>query len=491
MSTGLLAADTSFAGMGLTTSSNIVEYENGVPVKQAVSIGSFSVQNTGDTQIKVRLEVLTPDAGDVPVGTIPLSNTSWLQFAKNDFYLNPGEKSSVNLTVNAQYGGGRYKAYVWVHTINPGSTQVGNIMPVSFSVQSSLLKMGQNNIFFPPAKIGLTGNKLVIKLEIMSNSDAAAALYYRKKGATAYSKIDMVVKAVSDGLFAAKVDIPSYLIVPPGLEYYVEIRSGNTTSCIPDSAPAVPYSIEVNNKTLGKILKKGGKLSVPDANPDDGETSLEVPINSLSQDCDMEITQLDPEAVPPAVTGPVLSTAPVMAFEFGPGGLSFRRPVKLKMLYFDLDDDGKIDGTQYNEKDLKIFWWDGYEWRLVGGSVDTVNKIVHAYINHFSMYAIFPAGALTADDFRPKERIITPAYKDGVNDFAAFGNLSGADFEINIYDVTGRLVKKITDSSASGPNWDGTDENGKTVESGIYIYQFSANVNGAVKLISGTIAIAK
>ena len=67
----------------------------------------------------------------------------------------------------------------------------------------------------------------------------------------------------------------------------------------------------------------------------------------------------------------------------------------------------------------------------------------------------------------------------------------GDDFEIRIYDITGRLVKIINQASPSGPRWDGVDDLGNLVESGVYIYQFKADVGGTMKLISGTIAVAK
>ncbi|MFH1368685.1 MAG: gliding motility-associated C-terminal domain-containing protein [Elusimicrobiota bacterium] len=477
--------------MGLTASSSFIEFVNGVPVKQSTSLGSLSLKNTGTMQLKVRLDALKPEPGDVPPGYQPLSELSWVSFSKNEFYLNPGEKTSVGLRVKPAYGGGKYKAYIWSHTINDGATQIGTILPLTFSVQPGSVKATGTNFFFPPSKIGVRGNKFVVKLEIYSDGDLECALYYRKIGASSYNKVSMPVTSESEGIYFSKAEIPAYLITPPGIEYYIEMITGGTTSLIPDTAPSVPFRLDVDCKTCGKVPKKGGKLSVPDANPDDGETSIDIPQGALLNDIDLTINQLDNEFVPRGYSGPMLTTSPVMAFEFLPEGTSFRKPAKMSMLYFDQDDDGKVDGTEFNDSDLKLFWWDGYEWRLVGGTLDRKNKIISVNVSHFSLYALFPVGPLSADDYRPKEKIITPAYRDGVNDFAAFGNLSGSDFEINIYDITGRLVRQLSDDSFCGPNWDGTDEYNNVVESGIYIYQFKADINGSMKLVSGTIAVAK
>ena len=79
-----------------------------------------------------------------------------------------------------------------------------------------------------------------------------------------------------------------------------------------------------------------------------------------------------------------------------------------------------------------------------------------AKITHFTYYALFPVKPLTADDYRPKEKIITPAQIDNKNDFATFDGL-GDEFEIRIYDITGRLVRLLNQTVSSGPKWDGKD----------------------------------
>jgi hypothetical protein len=99
-----------------------------------------------------------------------------------------------------------------------------------------------------------------------------------------------------------------------------------------------------------------------------------------------------------------------------------------------------------------------------------------------SLYAVFPVGNLSDDDYRPKEKIITPATPDNKNDFAAFGALGPADI-VNIFNVNGHRIRQLKNDSI----WDGKDEDGKIVESGIYIYQIKL----ADKIVSGTIVVAK
>jgi hypothetical protein len=168
----------------------------------------------------------------------------------------------------------------------------------------------------------------------------------------------------------------------------------------------------------------------------------------------------------------------VMVYEFFPKGLVFRKPAKLTYYY----KTKKVSSE--DEDKLRIYYWDGYEWRYVGGVVDKETKSVSCYISHFSVYGLFPA--ITLPTYKPLEKIITPALKDGINDVATFDGLAGQDVTIKIFDITGRQVRSI-DVLKEGNIWDGKDVLGNIVESGVYIYQFEYNG----KKYSGTIVVAK
>ncbi|MBD3271200.1 MAG: hypothetical protein GF384_01520, partial [Elusimicrobia bacterium] len=153
--------------------------------------------------------------------------------------------------------------------------------------------------------------------------------------------------------------------------------------------------------------------------------------------------------------------------------------------FYDIDQmPGTVDGLQVSEQQLGILWHDGVEWRPVGGSLDPENNLVSAQIGHFSRFAVGILPAATEDLYRPQERIITPALKDGINDFVQFGQLgSRPDISIKIFDVTGRKIRTVHTPYV----WDGKDDDGDIVESGVYVYQF--DVDGMS--ITGMIAVAK
>ena len=229
---------------------------------------------------------------------------------------------------------------------------------------------------------------------------------------------------------------------------------------------------------------RGGILMLPDGNSETGGTSLEIPEGALTSAKDITITEVDPlDAAVPSGNLPALSDRAVSVYKFEPSGLVFNKLVNMKLLYHDLDKNGLVDGTNYDEKTLRAMWWDGYEWRAFNTKVDVANKVAATRTNHFSYYAVFPSKPLTDDDYRAKERIITPATLDMRNDFATFGML-GPDDTVNIYDVNGNKVRQIRGDEIS---WDGKDDDGRIAPSGIYVYQM--RIDG--KLISGTIVIAK
>jgi flagellar hook assembly protein FlgD len=69
-----------------------------------------------------------------------------------------------------------------------------------------------------------------------------------------------------------------------------------------------------------------------------------------------------------------------------------------------------------------------------------------------------------------------------------FENPDFSEVTINIYDITGALVKKnLLREEENIMYWDGRDEDNKKVKGGIYIYQ----VEAGGEIVTGTIIVAK
>jgi len=214
----------------------------------------------------------------------------------------------------------------------------------------------------------------------------------------------------------------------------------------------------------------GGTIKIaPGATLDISPGTLETPLSLCHYQQDPQNTEQN--------FGGLNGEAILLAYDFTPHSLGFGKPVTLTLSYRGTELESK------EENNLKIAWHDRYEWRIVGGEVDKDDKTISTKITHLGYYGLFSVRP-TASLYRSKEKILTPAWKDGKNDKAIFDGLNDISTTIKIYDVTGKRVREIEDLPYE---WDGKDDDGDIVESGVYIYQFK--VNG--EIISGTIAIAK
>jgi len=228
-----------------------------------------------------------------------------------------------------------------------------------------------------------------------------------------------------------------------------------------------------------KIGPPGGSLYLEDG------TGVTIPEGALTKWVSVFIKRIkDLESLPKGDRA-AMPVKPVSAYEFGANDLNGK---KINSLMFKKASTVILayqDGDGILEERLRIFWRDLLDWRLSGGEVDKEKNIVTAgNVMHLSKFALFPIRfGLSADAYRPVRKIITPAFKDGINDQVEFENLSGKQFTIRIYDITGKIIRTLSNNSV----WDGTDDDGDIVESGVYIYQLKVED----KVISGVIAVAK
>jgi hypothetical protein len=344
----------------------------------------------------------------------------------------------------------------------------------------------------------MVGNKLVVKAKIISTASNTVTLNYRKMGTAAYTSLAAKSNVAVTGEASTRLytfEIPASAVAEPGLEYYIKSVAGASIVYYPFAATAnttdfdgSPYSVNVDLTTTGTITA-AAQSSVPvrDGNPEDGEMLLTAPKGAVGSNLNVTITQEDSTATHPAPPMS-LSDRPAAVFNFGPNGTKFAKTLDLTMVYFDTNNDNIVDtitdadgAVTIDPADLRLFYWDGFNWRLAAKpTVNLDNHTVACKIDHFSNYALFPVASLSPEDYRPKMKIITPN-GDAKNDDADFNSLTE---EIKIYDIAGKKIRSV----ASGVGkWDGKDDDGSVVESGVYIYQFK--VDGT--LVSGCIAVAK
>jgi len=274
------------------------------------------------------------------------------------------------------------------------------------------------------------------------------------------------------------------------LQYRILARrlsAGTTTyTYLPREIGGVPQwnMIQVKSNALQVMGIQGGRFSLRDANPVDGETFLDIPRGLFGEPTAVTLDELAindpaiPQGLPEAIKVYRIDAQTVL-----------KGNMMLTALYPDFEypqgQDGIIDGSQRPESAVGMAYYDGFTWRYLGGVLNATLNTVSARIGGSGFYAIVPAQALAAQDARPFEKIITPN-GDGKNDTATFLFANPLDnTKIEIFDMTGHRIRTLF--SATNNGWDGRDDNGSVVESGVYIYQFKTDG----KLISGLVAVAK
>jgi len=302
--------------------------------------------------------------------------------------------------------------------------------------------------------------------------------------------------------YKGNIIVPASVYRNGGVNYVLQVnmKSGKTfyeglkggAKWVSDTAAGLtPFSTPFIPLYEAPMTSTGGVVALADGGPTVGSTRITFPAGAVSGNSSVYIEQLDP-ADTARVPRPNGGAGPVAAYEFEASVRQFNKPIELTLRYLDVTGpkgipDGVVDGTTIDASTLRVFWWDGFAWRLIGGEVDLVNHTVTAKTSHFSTYALFPSAGSepVAAAYRPLEKLITPN-GDGINDFADFSGLSSEkDFEIRIFDVTGRRIRTIRDTEL----WDGKDDNGRIVENGVYIYQYRADSSS--EWISGMIGVAK
>ncbi len=314
-----------------------------------------------------------------------------------------------------------------------------------------------------------------------------------------------VVEGPDPTAFAFQIPASSFTAASPILQYRITaerlaLNNGQLTVIASTSDPAITPSnpdpwITVNAiaNAANTFGREGGRLTIPNGNPLEGESSMDIPAGIFSSPTEVTLNELPSDST--LIMNPY------------PGGVSYYQATadqplngvaQITLLYpdfkFPVGATGFVDGTNIPVQSLTIFVWDGFTWRRLGGVVDTQTDTIRAKIPSFGLFVIAAvqlnaggtaAQPLSPQDHRPLEKFITPN-GDSANRVVTFAvdNLT-EDYKIDIYDINGRRVKTI--DTGSSLTWDGRDESGRVVESGVYIYQYTI----AGKLISGFIAVAK
>ncbi|MFH1369453.1 MAG: gliding motility-associated C-terminal domain-containing protein [Elusimicrobiota bacterium] len=464
-----------------------------------------SLSNTTTVYTKANAPV-TPSTSSVLTTSIVVawndnSNPSWTRYGVSyssvGYYVNvstPVNYTSVNTALSATISsltkGTTYYMRVWAYNgaqIITASVQLSTVCTLAYMDTTAPEISGVTEV---TATYFLKKN-INIAASVTDDEEIASAALNYKVNSGGWKSVAMTEAAGGTDISKQYTSaIPGSEITAVGNVYYYISAVDATDNVGLWKSSAAPQAVEV--KQVLSLSVSSGTVNLPDSNDDDGTVSVTIPEGALRTSTVITIESLDPDEIttPPSVSD---SARPASAYEFGPSSTTFRKPVTLTLLFTDLNPkDGVEDNLNVPVKNLRVFHWDGFEWRLLGGIVNDYNASDSSKVNtvsvqtmHFSRFALYPLKTGSAS-YKPKEKIITPATKDGINDLAQFDGLSGEDVKIKIYDIEGRLMRTVN-VLKEGNVWNGISDDGQIVESGVYIYQFKFQD----KLYSGTIIVAK
>ena len=333
----------------------------------------------------------------------------------------------------------------------------------------------------------IKNNSLKIQATVAAKYFTPKVVLHYKLNNGAWTAVNMNISKIVDNSYNAVYNISSnYFNAEGAFDYYIEVldmdglflKYWNNKDVNSPQTAAVVTEPEIINTLIGK---DGGTIIKKDSNGNLALT-ITIPEGALSEDTNITISQNN--------NAPQLNNRDaVSVYDFAPSPLVFNKPVTIIFSYADSTGDGLVDNLPEgynNANNLRVYYLNGNKWDLTGGIVNTINKTIEFTTTHFSTYGVFYT-VLNKDSYKPNYRILTPN-GDGYNDKIIFPNLDNINVEIKIFDVNGRKVRDIKQRPYE---WDGKDNFGKTLESGVYIYQFKTKVNNKDEFINGTLAIAK
>ncbi|MFH1897915.1 MAG: carboxypeptidase regulatory-like domain-containing protein [Candidatus Desantisbacteria bacterium] len=151
--------------------------------------------------------------------------------------------------------------------------------------------------------------------------------------------------------------------------------------------------------------------------------------------------------------------------------------------YPDLDDDGLVDNIAVPEEKLRMVYEDSAgRWRIADEyTIDTAANKVKAEVTAFTKYML-----ASIVDIATVDKIISypnPWHTDKSGLIKITYIPFNSQPSIYIYNIAGELVRTLhedreivaTDRGYMEADWDGKNDNGETVASGIYIYLVKCN----------------
>jgi len=157
-------------------------------------------------------------------------------------------------------------------------------------------------------------------------------------------------------------------------------------------------------------------------------------------------------------------------------------------IYYTDDDLIFDDNVMGDETTLQMYQWDnqGREWQPLNSTVDTASNAVTASIDGAGTYAAFTTNIITGVDEDEHGEILPYKFELSQNYPNPFNPVTTIEYSllrrshvtVEVYNVLGQKVRSLIDREESAGSytvtWNGNDNSGIPVASGVYLYRFQA-----------------
>jgi len=218
----------------------------------------------------------------------------------------------------------------------------------------------------------------------------------------------------------------------------------------------LPNAFSITAVSIGNLTDPGSSSEIA-INPPSGQIKVNISAGTFSQAVNVVLST----GVVPASTNPTIKVGNICLEITNSLNLQPGKPVIITVNYRDSD----IAGLDVSKLALCRYDKVNNIWIPLPTTMDTVNKVITAPTDHFSTYVVVQLAP--AADLASVKAYPMPYYP-------ARGNLTvenlTSNATIKIYTITGELDKTVGYASSNGvATWDGKNNNGSIVASGVYI----------------------
>ena len=399
----------------------------------------------------------------IKVATFPITETNFDEI-KYTIYLTTNTSPFVNESVNFNITifGTTYYIAIKVQDEQKNTSIISNL--ASLYVPPYDVISPKIEVVLPiPQKITVLGNKILTKVKFLDEQVVEDYSLFFKVNNSAIEKARIVYSTGSLQYKVVEFEIPANKTVSPcEIYYYYYATDGINYSVYPSSVNLA--KVVISNIT--EASNGNNNVKSVDGNYYDGDLEVILPYGVLNNTEKIVVKHLYKNTNNAAAE-----------YIIEPKKLNLSSPVTVKLLYFDLNDDGKEDLYNINETDLAIYYYDelNKEWEYIGGKIDTKSNIITAQVYKTGRFAVFTK---TNPSLKVSQKIVSKKFITPANPTI---NFSPEVEEVIIYNLSNNIVfAKRRNSANDTIVWTGKDNLGNFLESGVYILKMKFS-NGKVE----------